>query len=37
VIAFPQRDVHIDSVTPIEVRVLTEDEAQTSPSTRDPA
>jgi small-conductance mechanosensitive channel len=36
VIAFPQRDVHIDSATPLEVRIVSEDEPTTSQSTREP-
>jgi small-conductance mechanosensitive channel len=34
VIAFPQRDVHLDSATPLEVRVLTHDDAPKSKATR---
>jgi small-conductance mechanosensitive channel len=35
VIAFPQRDVHIDSVAPLEVRILSEDGPTTSQSKPD--
>ena len=35
VIAFPQRDVHIDSATPLEVRILSEDGPTTSQSKRE--
>ncbi|MGB5268574.1 MAG: hypothetical protein WBN30_18430, partial [Polyangiales bacterium] len=35
VIAFPQRDVHIDSSAPLEVRVLTEHGRATSGTTDD--
>ena len=34
VIAFPQRDVHLDSAIPLEVRVLTHDDAPKSKTTR---
>jgi small-conductance mechanosensitive channel len=35
VIAFPQRDVHIDSAAPVEVRILTDDGRTTSQSKRE--
>jgi small-conductance mechanosensitive channel len=35
VIAFPQRDVHIDSAAPVEVRIVTDDGPTTSQSKRE--
>ncbi|MGB5701396.1 MAG: hypothetical protein WBM48_01145, partial [Polyangiales bacterium] len=35
IIAFPQRDVHIDSVAPLEVRVIGENRSATSPAEPD--